>query len=1130
MATIADLSVTIDDGKTSVVPGVNYDILGFSGAHTNTYTITVTNNGPDTVTQFNLNFVRGPGLSWNGTIFGFGAGDGFQSSVSGVDLYLWSGLTLASGQSATTYFNYSIDPSATSPVTLTATVIAPAGTTDPDATNNSSTDSDTATPQADLAVAVTDGKTTVVPGTSNTYTITVTNNGPSTVSSLTLTDTIPAALLNSSFTPSVGAYDSVTGLWSGLSLASGQNVTMTLTGTIDPNATGSLSNTVTVAPPSGTTDSNSANDSFTDNDTLTPQADLAVTMTDGVTTVAPGASITYTITVTNNGPSMVDALVTDLFPADFTNVLWFVVLNSGAISASPAGAFGDINNATAKLLPGGSVTFRASGQISASATGPLANTVTVTTPAGTTDPTPGNNSVTDTDTLLVDLAVTMDDGKTVVTPGTSNTYTITVTNNGPSTVTSLALTDSIPATLLNSSFTPSVGTYDPNTGVWSGLSLASGQNVTMTLTGTIDPNATGSLSNTVTVAAPAGTTDTNPGNNSFTDTDTLTPQADLAVTIDDSKTSAVPGASNTYIITVTNNGPSTAVGAAVTDLFPADFTNVTWTTTVSGGSSVLAPSGNGNILTTATLLSGGTVTFTAVGQITASATGTLTNTVTVSSPAGSFDPNPTNNAATDTDALALPSDLAVTITDAATTLVPGTVDTYTITVTNNGPSTVSSFNLVDTIPGALLNATFGSPSAGSYDAGSGLWSGLNLASGQSVSITRSGVIGITSGTLSNTVTVSLPAGMADTNPGNNAATDSDTLILFSSPYPPAPSATSAHMVLRRGDGLYAIYDIGSNASLAAHPLAQVGADWQFAGLGSVQAGGGTAMFLRQQNGLGATGSFGIYNISNNNIVSAAMLGQLDGQALGFGNFGSRGENDVLLRNGTAFSVANIANDQITGTVPLGSIGLNWQLAGFGDFSGNPGEYDMLLRDANSGGLQVYDIASNRITNSAFMGAVGLDWQVSGFGGFGTRPGETDMLLRNVNTGGLQVYDIANNQITNSAFLGTVGLEWQFAGVAPVRGAGSSDLVLRNVNTGAFEAYNIANNQIIGAASLGQVGLEWQLGGFAADPAAASGSLGSTAQLVQAMAGFGGSGAANGFNVAALGADASQQALLTQPHA
>jgi hypothetical protein len=132
---------------------------------------------------------------------------------------------------------------------------------------------------------------------------------------------------------------------------------------------------------------------------------------------------------------------------------------------------------------------------------------------------------------------------------------------------------------------------------------------------------------------------------------------------------------------------------------------------------------------------------------------------------------------------------------------------------------------------------------------------------------------------------------------------------------------------------------------------------------------------------------------------------------------------------------------------------------------------------------------------------------------------------------LEVYDIANNQITGAAFLGTIGLEWQFAGVAPVHAAGASDLVLRNVNTGVFEVYDIANNQITGAAPLGQVGLGWQLGGFAANPpsAPAGGSDGSTSQLVQAMAGFTGSGdAAESLNTAALGADTSQQTLLTTP--
>jgi hypothetical protein len=176
---------------------------------------------------------------------------------------------------------------------------------------------------------------------------------------------------------------------------------------------------------------------------------------------------------------------------------------------------------------------------------------------------------------------------------------------------------------------------------------------------------------------------------------------------------------------------------------------------------------------------------------------------------------------------------------------------------------------------------------------------------------------------------------------------------------------------------------------------------------------------------------------------------------------------------------------------------------------------------------------NAITNSAFMGTVGLEWQISGVGNFSSRPGESDVIMRNTTTGGLQLYDIANNAITGSSFLGAVGLDWQFAGVAPVKGAGTSDLVLRNVNTGAFEAYNIANNQLTGAASLGPIDLQWQLGGLAADPpAGAMGSAGgadaNVSQLVQAMAAFGGGDAGDTLTTLPLGPETSQEPLLATP--
>jgi len=91
----------------------------------------------------------------------------------------------------------------------------------------------------------------------------------------------------------------------------------------------------------------------------------------------------------------------------------------------------------------------------------------------------------------------------------------------------------------------------------------------------------------------------------------------------------------------------------------------------------------------------------------------------------------------------------------------------------------------------------------------------------------------------------------------------------------------------------------------------------------------------------------------------------------------------------------------------------------------------------------------------------------------------------------------------------------------------------NVNTGTFQVYNIANNHLTGSAPLGAVGVEWQLGGVAPtislppDFTQPEGLAGSTSQLVQAMAGFGG-GAADTSNTVTLGADTSQQTFLTTP--
>src|SRR5206468_3011349 len=74
---------------------------------------------------------------------------------------------------------------------LTNTATLSTTTTDPVSGNNSSTAATTVNTQADLSVTKS-GPTIVIAGTNLTYTITVTNNGPSDAQGVALTDGLPS--------------------------------------------------------------------------------------------------------------------------------------------------------------------------------------------------------------------------------------------------------------------------------------------------------------------------------------------------------------------------------------------------------------------------------------------------------------------------------------------------------------------------------------------------------------------------------------------------------------------------------------------------------------------------------------------------------------------------------------------------------------------------------------------------------------------------------------------------------------------------------------------------------------------------------------------------------------------------
>jgi uncharacterized repeat protein (TIGR01451 family) len=195
------------------------------------------------------------------------------------------------------------------------------------------------------------------------------------------------------------------------------------------------------------------------------------------------------------------------------------------------------------------------------------------------------------------------------------------------------------------------------------VTLLPGGTVTFTVTAHIrpDPSATGTASNTATVG-PDTVTPPTPDDNTATDTLTLTPQYDLAITkSDDVGGKIVPGQDNTVTFTIvaSNAGPSTATDVPVNDTTVESLTgfqSATWTAAASAGSSVATPSGTGNIDNVlVALLPGGTVTFTVTAHIRPdpSATGTASNTVTVGSDTVT-PPTPDDNTATDTLTLTTP--------------------------------------------------------------------------------------------------------------------------------------------------------------------------------------------------------------------------------------------------------------------------------------------------------------------------------------------------------------------------------------------------------------------------------------------------------------------------------------------
>ena len=400
------------------------------------------------------------------------------------------------------------------------------------------------------------------------------------------------------------------------------------------------------------------------------QTDLSISKTDGSPTYTPGTPISYTIVVGNSGPLDASGVsVADTLPATITGV------TASCVAAGSASC--GVNNTTGNnvLFPNASIaagaantlTFTVSGMVSASATGNLVNTATVTPGTGQTDSNAGNNSATDTDApaLQTDLSITKTDNSTTYTPGSPISYTLIVGNSGPSDATAVSVADTLPLTITGvtancvAAGTANCGTNNTagNNVSFTGVNINAGASNTLTFTvsGTVSASATGNLVNAATVIPGLGQTDLNASNNSAVDTDTLALQTDLSIVMTDGSTTYMPGNPISYTIVVGNSGPSNATGASMADTLPAMITGVTASCVASGTASCGTNHTTGNnVLFTGLNINAGaanTLTFLVNGTVSPSASGNLINTATVSPGPGQIDPTPANISATDVDTI-----------------------------------------------------------------------------------------------------------------------------------------------------------------------------------------------------------------------------------------------------------------------------------------------------------------------------------------------------------------------------------------------------------------------------------------------------------------------------------------------
>ncbi|MBQ3358350.1 MAG: DUF11 domain-containing protein [Microbacterium sp.] len=629
----------------------------------------------------------------------------------------------------------------------------------------------TVTPVQSYTVSKSASATSAVPGDTITYTVVVTNSSDVDYTEdapASFSDDLSAVLDDAAYNDDATEGATVTGstlAWEG-PLAAGASITITYSVTVNNPVSGDgvLTNAVVPDGPGGECVPDECG-------TVTPVQAYTVTKEASASTVVPGDTITYTVTVENTGS--VD--YTDGAPASFSDDLSAVLddaayngdADNGATYTEPTLSW------SGALAAGESITVTYSVTVNDPNTGDdvLTNAVVPTSPGG--DCVPGECETT---TDVQSYTVSKTASATSVQLGGTITYTVTVTNTGGVDYTTAApasFTDDLSAVLDDASYNDDAtngATVTGNTLAWSGA-LAAGESIDIVYSVTVNSPNTGDnvLTNAVVPTGDGGSCDP------AEVCETVTPVQSYTVTKTADAVDVIPGDTITYTLTITNTGEAAYTAespAALTDDLSEVLDDATYNGDVTGGATYAAP-----VLSwSGPLAVGETVTLTYSVTVNDPVTGdSQIDNAVVTENGGNCEPGSTDPACL----VNIPSGSFTVSKDAsATSALPGDVITYTVTVTNTGAidytaDEPASFD--DNLANVLDDATYNDDASnGATVTGTTLsWSGP-LAVGASIEITYSVTVnpagsGAGDLNLGNIVVPTAPGG--DCDPEGECATD-----------------------------------------------------------------------------------------------------------------------------------------------------------------------------------------------------------------------------------------------------------------------------------------------------------------------------------------------------------------------